>query len=229
MNWKGPFSTYLPRADACSTLTLSGTVSLPRLGTTPRLQCRARAVTCSMTNIYRNSSNCPRGCSFRSDQLWIISSPVFRNYSRRTGHWCPTTLTSWRTTSMWTQRRVEYAASVTVTEATLGPLGTVIWSLETMLGARTWKDGWRYHPNQKELRNLFWDSFRSAMGSVTDEQMSHIKLAGLVGFFLENGFEYVDEVPRFPSAREATRCAILRRLHRSSCLKPGLSGGVAMD
>lgn len=80
----------------------------------------------------------------------------------------------------------------------VGPFGTSVWSLEIMLGVRTTKDGWRFHHNQQELRDLFWDSFRSAMEPVTEEQMSRIELARLVGLFLENGFIYVDDVTKVP-------------------------------
>ncbi len=41
------------------------------------------------------------------------------------------------------------------------------------------------------------------MGQVSEEQMAHIEVARWVGFFLENGLEYVDEVNK-GSVREGT-------------------------
>ncbi|MBE3045414.1 phosphotransferase [Candidatus Bathyarchaeota archaeon] len=83
-------------------------------------------------------------------------------------------------------------------DTAVGPFGTSLWSLETMLGVRTRRDGWRYHANQQELLDMFWDSFRSAMGSVSEEQMASVEVARLVGLFLENGFVYVDDITKVP-------------------------------
>ncbi len=49
-------------------------------------------------------------------------------------------------------------------DTTIGPFGTSLWSLETILGIRKKKEGWVYHANHQELRELFWDSFRRAHG-----------------------------------------------------------------
>ncbi|KAK7394034.1 hypothetical protein QQX98_013183 [Neonectria punicea] len=82
-------------------------------------------------------------------------------------------------------------------DTTISPFGTSLGGLETLLGIRTREDGWRYHVNQGELRDLFWKAFYSAMG-VSPEQMDRIEDARLVGIFLDNGFVYVnaeDQVP----------------------------------
>ncbi len=83
-------------------------------------------------------------------------------------------------------------------DTVIGPFETSLWSLETMLGIRTRKEGWRYHNNQQELRNLFWACFFAALGLVSKDQMDRIEVARLVGLFLENGLLYVDEVNKAP-------------------------------
>jgi hypothetical protein len=83
-------------------------------------------------------------------------------------------------------------------DTTVGPFGTSLWSLEAMLATRSSKGPFKYHPNHRALRNLFWDSFRVAMGSVFDNNMAVIEVARLVGLFLENGFVYTDDVNRVP-------------------------------
>ncbi|KAK2593610.1 hypothetical protein QQS21_008698 [Conoideocrella luteorostrata] len=83
-------------------------------------------------------------------------------------------------------------------DTVVGPFGTSLWSLETLLGMRSNSEGWRYHANHQELRNLFWEAFYTALGPVSGAQRAHIKAARSVGFFLENGFVYIDEVNKAP-------------------------------
>ncbi|KAH7115606.1 hypothetical protein EDB81DRAFT_597153, partial [Dactylonectria macrodidyma] len=83
-------------------------------------------------------------------------------------------------------------------DTTIGPFGTSLGVLETLLGIRTREDGWRYHVNQGELRDLFWKAFYSAMGPVSPEQMDRIEDARLVGMFLHNGFVYVNAEDQIP-------------------------------
>jgi len=66
--------------------------------------------------------------------------------------------------------------------------------LETMLGKRTMSWGWRYHSNQQELRDLFWETLYQAMGGVSEQQKKLIDVSRLVGLFLANGFEWKDGV-----------------------------------
>ena len=79
-------------------------------------------------------------------------------------------------------------------DATIGPFGVSLEGLETMLGKRTMSWGWRYHSNQQELRDLFWETLYQAMGGVSEEQKKLINVAKLVGLFLTNGFEWKDGV-----------------------------------
>jgi Phosphotransferase enzyme family len=87
-------------------------------------------------------------------------------------------------------------------DAAIGPFGMSLGGLETMLGIRTMKESWRYHANQQELRDLFWESFYQAMGKVSEEQKELIEVARLVGFFLDNGFEWNDPGIKVPASKE---------------------------
>lgn len=72
-------------------------------------------------------------------------------------------------------------------DTTIGPFGMSLSSLETMLGYDTISWGWRYHPNQQELRDLFWETLYQAMGGVSEEQKKLIDVSRLVGLFLAHG------------------------------------------
>ncbi|EIN13007.1 hypothetical protein PUNSTDRAFT_98024 [Punctularia strigosozonata HHB-11173 SS5] len=78
-------------------------------------------------------------------------------------------------------------------DAVIGPFGMSLGGLEAMLGIRTVEESWRYHPNQQELRDLFWETFYHAMGEVTKEQRELIEVARLVGLFLENGLQWTED------------------------------------
>ncbi|KAF7796333.1 hypothetical protein EIP86_007510 [Pleurotus ostreatoroseus] len=84
-------------------------------------------------------------------------------------------------------------------DAVIGPFGMSLGWLETMLGKRTMSWGWRYHPNQQELRDLFWKTLYEAIGDVSEEQKKLIDVARLVDLFLTNGFVWKDEV-RVPAS-----------------------------
>ncbi|KAI0676844.1 hypothetical protein C8Q78DRAFT_1065547 [Trametes maxima] len=81
-------------------------------------------------------------------------------------------------------------------DTVIGPFGMSLGGLETMLGIRTWTEGWEYHANQQELRDLFWEVFYEAMGNISQAQKERIEVARLVGLFLDNGFEWVDDENR---------------------------------
>ncbi|KAF4949135.1 hypothetical protein FGADI_9139 [Fusarium gaditjirri] len=67
-------------------------------------------------------------------------------------------------------------------DAAVGPFGTSIKGLECLLGERTMK-GWRWLPNQMNLRGQFWQAFYAAMGSRTTELKQRVDTARLVGIF----------------------------------------------
>ena len=81
----------------------------------------------------------------------------------------------------------------------IGPFGVSLWNIETMFGISTWKNGWVYHANQQELREVFWDSFWDVMGDVSDERRELIKTAALVGLFVDNAFTWVDDENKVPA------------------------------
>ncbi|ETW85451.1 hypothetical protein HETIRDRAFT_32724 [Heterobasidion irregulare TC 32-1] len=84
-------------------------------------------------------------------------------------------------------------------DTTIGPFGMSLGGLETLLGTETVSWGWRYHPNQQELRDLFWETLYQEMGGVSEEQKKLIDVSRLVGLFLANGFEWKDGV-KFPAS-----------------------------
>lgn len=77
-------------------------------------------------------------------------------------------------------------------DTVIGPFGMYLGGLEVALGKRTVSYGWRYHSNQQELRDLFWETLYQAMGDVSEEQKKLIDVSRLIGLFLENGFEWKD-------------------------------------
>jgi hypothetical protein len=76
--------------------------------------------------------------------------------------------------------------------ATIGPFGVSLGSIETIIGMRKLY-GWCYHDNYLELRGLFWEAFYDAIGQISLEQLELIELATLVGIFLRHGFEEDDK------------------------------------
>jgi Phosphotransferase enzyme family len=85
-------------------------------------------------------------------------------------------------------------------DTVISPFGMSLGGLETMLGVPTIKESLRYHANQQELRDLFWESFYQAMGEVSEEQKELIEVARLVGLFLDNGFEWNDAGIKVPAS-----------------------------
>ncbi|KLO08911.1 hypothetical protein SCHPADRAFT_908233 [Schizopora paradoxa] len=79
-------------------------------------------------------------------------------------------------------------------DITISPFGMSLGWLETMLGIRTTNRGWCYHPNQQDLRDLFWETMYKEMGGVTEGQKKLIDVSRLIGMFLEHGFEWKDGV-----------------------------------
>ncbi|KIY52327.1 hypothetical protein FISHEDRAFT_35532 [Fistulina hepatica ATCC 64428] len=79
-------------------------------------------------------------------------------------------------------------------DTTISPFGMSLGGLETMLGTETVSWGWRYHPNQQELWDLFWETLYQEMGGISREQKKLIDVSRLVGLFLANGFEWKDGV-----------------------------------
>ena len=87
-------------------------------------------------------------------------------------------------------------------DTTIGPFGVSLGGLETMLGIASMKEAWIYHANQQELRDLFWGAFYKAMGTVSEEQKELIEVARLVGLFLDNGLDRIDDQTKVPTTSE---------------------------
>ena len=85
-------------------------------------------------------------------------------------------------------------------DATIGPFGVSLGGLEAMLGIASMQESWIYHANQQELRDLFWGAFYKAMGDVSEEQKELIEVARLVGLFLDNGFQWIDDHTKVPAS-----------------------------
>ncbi|CUA78004.1 Pc22g21300 [Rhizoctonia solani] len=85
-------------------------------------------------------------------------------------------------------------------DAVISPFGMSLGGLETMLGFATFSRGWRYHTNQQELRDLFWETFYQEIGGASEEQKKLIEVAVLVGLFLGHGFERKDEIAKVPAS-----------------------------
>jgi len=86
---------------------------------------------------------------------------------------------------------------------TIGPFGVSLGSLETILGMRKLQ-GWCYHDNDQELRNLFREAFYDAIGQISPQQMELIELARLLGIFLGHGFEEDDDKGNTSPAKEGS-------------------------
>lgn len=84
-------------------------------------------------------------------------------------------------------------------DMTISPFGMSLGGLETMLGINWRRQGWCYHSNQQELRELFWQTFTDAMGAASPEQAQRITNARIIGLFLAHGFEVDGSGNRFPA------------------------------
>lgn len=79
----------------------------------------------------------------------------------------------------------------------IGPFGTSIEGLESLLGERT-TTGWRWVSHQADLRRGFWQAFAEAMGPTSSDVPERIDNARLVGIFRKHGFEWVSAESRAP-------------------------------
>lgn len=82
-------------------------------------------------------------------------------------------------------------------DAEIGPFGTSIEGLESLLGERT-TTGWRWVPNQASLRQRFWQAFAAAMGPIPSNILQRVDDARLVGIFLKHGLEWASTESRAP-------------------------------
>ena len=84
-------------------------------------------------------------------------------------------------------------------DTSIGPFGVSLGGLEIMLGVETRTQGWVYHDNQQELRDLFWDTFYEATRIVSEETKELIEVARLIGLFLDHGFTWRNNETKVPA------------------------------
>lgn len=82
-------------------------------------------------------------------------------------------------------------------EAKILPFGVSLWGFENTLGYMD-SQGWHYYSNCRSLENLFWQTFRDAVGGVSEADMQAISVARMAGFFLRYGFTWEDGVREVP-------------------------------
>lgn len=71
-------------------------------------------------------------------------------------------------------------------DATYGPFGLSLWGLETLLGVLT-ENELLFHPQNLELRALFWKTFYS-IADMTPDQKEQVEIARKLGLFEAYGF-----------------------------------------
>lgn len=76
-------------------------------------------------------------------------------------------------------------------EAKVSPFGISLWGLENVLGSMN-QQGWRYHPHHRALRDLFWQTFETAIGQISNDNKQTIQIARMAGLFLRYGFDWAD-------------------------------------
>lgn len=69
-------------------------------------------------------------------------------------------------------------------DADVRPFGLSLWALDTIIGVQT-PSQWHWHRHHAGLRQQFWNAFIAAVGPLTDDQITTIKLGRMVGIFLE--------------------------------------------
>ena len=77
-------------------------------------------------------------------------------------------------------------------DAIVGPFGVSFVGLETLLGVQT-MTSWHFHPSHLSLRQHFWGTFYSEIGSISEENQRSIEVARLFGLFRAHGFEEKDQ------------------------------------
>jgi hypothetical protein len=79
-------------------------------------------------------------------------------------------------------------------EAYVSPFGLSLGGLENIIGVQT-SSGWRFHPQERHLREHFWNIFYTSIGHVSDEDRQAIEIARLFGLFRDHGFDRRPEKP----------------------------------
>lgn len=76
-------------------------------------------------------------------------------------------------------------------EGSILPFGCALWGLETVLGRFDFEKGeWVYDEQREDLEDLFWETFRSHVGSLNPAQERGITVARLTGLFFRHAFKF---------------------------------------
>ncbi|KAJ5882722.1 uncharacterized protein N7473_011156 [Penicillium subrubescens] len=76
-------------------------------------------------------------------------------------------------------------------EAKILPFGMSLWGFQNMLGIMN-SSGWHYHENSSRLEGIFWDTFHSQVGKISDVEKKAMKIAERTGLVLRYGFTWED-------------------------------------
>lgn len=89
-------------------------------------------------------------------------------------------------------------------EAETLPFGLALWGLENVLGFMD-SQGWSYFDGHAELKDLFWMTFETDVGGITDDERRAIGIARNVGIFFRYGFCWEDHMhPRVVTEADST-------------------------
>jgi hypothetical protein len=58
--------------------------------------------------------------------------------------------------------------------------------------------GWHYYNNSHRVENLFWQTFKEAVGGVSEAHRQAIRVARMAGIFLRYGVVWEDGVREIP-------------------------------
>ncbi|KAM3516438.1 hypothetical protein NHJ13051_009914 [Beauveria bassiana] len=73
-------------------------------------------------------------------------------------------------------------------EATIGPFGTNLHSVQAFTGSMHLRNGWSRFPDYEQLEQLFWLNFAKEVGGMPEQTLTTIKKARVLGFLLSHGF-----------------------------------------
>lgn len=85
-------------------------------------------------------------------------------------------------------------------EATIGPFGVNMHSVELFMGHMHLRNGWSAFPNHHESEDTLWPGIAETMGGLSDEVLRTIKMARVVGCLRSHGFtcRLANEPPAVP-------------------------------
>ncbi len=82
-------------------------------------------------------------------------------------------------------------------KAKILPFGISLWGFQNIIGYMD-SQGWHYYSNYYALKSLFWQTFETVVGGVSEIERHTIRIARIAGFFLRYGFVQEDGVRERP-------------------------------